>query len=170
MLSSRNLGTLKELTSIIASKFEARIDFKLEKFLGMVVCERDAVSKSIKISSPTLIQQMLFRFSMEYCRPANTPLPAGLVLTAPTGPVDEGERNQMLNTPYLQVVGSLLHLSNTTRPDICYAASLLARFMHDPSQDYWKGAKNVLRYLSATKSMGLVYQSDTSYKDSPVFG
>lgn len=44
-------------------------------------------------------------------------------------------------------VGCLLHLSNTTRPDISYAAGFLSRYIHEPSKELWNSAKHVLRNL-----------------------
>ncbi|KAI5350820.1 hypothetical protein L3X38_003711 [Prunus dulcis] len=43
------------------------------------------------------------------------------------------------------MVGSLLYLT-ATRPDIMFAASLLARFMHCPTKKHYGTAKRVLRY------------------------
>ena len=44
------------------------------------------------------------------------------------------------------LIESLLYLTST-RPDIMFAASLLSRFMQEPSQVYFGAAKHVLRYL-----------------------
>ena len=50
-----------------------------------------------------------------------------------------------------------MYLSMTTRPDINFVVSFLARFMHCYSQDHFKAAKEVLWYLSGTRNTGLVY-------------
>ncbi|VVA41046.1 PREDICTED: Retrovirus-related Pol poly from transposon, partial [Prunus dulcis] len=44
---------------------------------------------------------------------------------------------------YRQIVGSLLYLT-ATRPDIMFASSLLARFMHNPTRKHMGTAKRVL--------------------------
>lgn len=62
------------------------------------------------------------------------------------------------NTPYNQVVGCLLHISNKTRPDICYAAGYLSRCMNDPTHALWKAVKHVLSYLKGNKTSRIVYQ------------
>ena len=37
-----------------------------------------------------------------------------------------------VETPYLSVVRALMYLANNTRPDICFAVSLLTRFSSSP--------------------------------------
>jgi len=46
---------------------------------------------------------------------------------------------------------------HTTRPDISYAAGVLARSMNNPEDQHWMAAKGVLRYLSGTADYGLCY-------------
>lgn len=60
--------------------------------------------------------------------------------------------------PHQQVIGALIHLANTTRPDISYAVSYLARHMTNPTMAAWNTAKGVLRYLKGTKDFGIIYK------------
>jgi len=55
-------------------------------------------------------------------------------------------------------VGSLLYLTTSTRPDIAYAAGLLARFMEEPEEKHWRAAKGVLRVLVGTTNLGSCYR------------
>ncbi|KAI5352434.1 hypothetical protein L3X38_005325 [Prunus dulcis] len=57
---------------------------------------------------------------------------------------------------YRSIVGSLLYLT-VTRPDIMYASSLLARFMHCPTSKHYGTTKRVLRYIKETLDYGLEY-------------
>ena len=76
-----------------------------------------------------MVEKILQKFSMENCRSVSTPLPAGCILPILPEQLGEGERILMSNTPYRELVGCILHLANTTRPDIGFAASYLSRFM-----------------------------------------
>ncbi|BBN69933.1 NAD(P)-binding Rossmann-fold superfamily protein [Prunus dulcis] len=58
---------------------------------------------------------------------------------------------------YRQIVGSLLYLT-ATRPDIMFASSLLARFMHNPTRKHMGTAKRVLRYVQGTLEYGVEYK------------
>ncbi|VVA35049.1 PREDICTED: Retrovirus-related Pol poly from transposon, partial [Prunus dulcis] len=57
---------------------------------------------------------------------------------------------------YRQMVGSLLYLT-ATRPDIMFAASLLARFMHCPTKKHYGTAKRA-GYIQGTIDFGIEYQ------------
>lgn len=60
-------------------------------------------------------------------------------------------------TVYRQVVGSLLYLT-VTRLDVMFAASLLARYMHNPTKKHFGNAKRVLRYIQETLDYGIEYK------------
>jgi hypothetical protein len=64
---------------------------------------------------------------------------------------------------YIQLIGSLMYLVNT-RPDICYAVSVLNQFMSQPRQTHWIVAKHVLRYLRGTIGYGLRYASSVDMR------
>ena len=55
-----------------------------------------------------------------------------------------------------------MYLSVSTRPDITYSVSTLAKFTSNPNQQHWTALKRVLRYLKGTVNYGLMYSSKTS--------
>jgi len=59
-------------------------------------------------------------------------------------PQTEAEALEMCQYPYISIVGSLMYLALTTRPDIAYAARVLARFNSNPGLPHWQAAKHVL--------------------------
>ena len=64
--------------------------------------------------------------------------------------------------PYRQVVGKLMYIAVCTRPDICKAVSELSRFNANPGLKHWESAMRVLRYLSGTSGVGLIYKRGAS--------
>lgn len=62
---------------------------------------------------------------------------------------------------YRSLIGSLLYLT-ASRPDLMYAASLLSRFMKNPSQAHFSAAKRVLRYLKGSLDYGILYEKKGS--------
>ncbi|KAI1507540.1 polyprotein [Pyrenophora tritici-repentis] len=75
---------------------------------------------------------------------------------------------------YQRKIGSLLFAAVTTRPDIAFAASRLARFLVNPSTEHQDAADRVLLYLKKTESLalelgrgdGLEVASDASFADN----
>jgi len=54
-------------------------------------------------------------------------------------------------------VGALLYLSLTARPDIAQCVGVLSRFMSCPGEAHVTAAKQVIKYLYATKDHGITY-------------
>lgn len=51
-------------------------------------------------------------------------------------------------------------MSRCSRPDICFAAHRVTRRMHSPTEEDWKLAKRIARYLQGTKHMRLSMNDD----------
>jgi len=149
LLVSNSERGFEEIIWHFEKRFEIRIMKVVEKFLGFTVEDN---GETVKIHNAPMVERLLNHFKMRDCKGASTPLACGVNLSH-----DESDVLAEA-TPYRQLVGSLLHLSNTVRPDICYATGYLSRYMHNPTNALWKAAKRVLRYLKQTPTMGLVYQ------------
>ncbi|GJZ39745.1 hypothetical protein Tco_0586308 [Tanacetum coccineum] len=87
---------------------------------------------------------------MSECKPKDTPLVVNENL------MKEDDSSKVDATLYRSLMGKLLYLT-ATRPDIMFAASLLSRFMHNPSQIHMGVGKRILRYLQGTKDFGIKY-------------
>lgn len=64
--------------------------------------------------------------------------------------------------PYQQLVGSLLYVSNATRPDIAYAVSEVSRLNANHTETHWVAAKRILRYLRGTATAKLSYEKGSN--------
>ncbi|CAI7856906.1 unnamed protein product [Closterium sp. NIES-54] len=65
-----------------------------------------------------------------------------------------GESDRKL---FHSMVGALNYAANHTRPDIAFATSRLASLVSRPSHEQLEAAKRLVRYVSATASVGLEY-------------
>ncbi|KAJ1600143.1 hypothetical protein NDA14_002331 [Ustilago hordei] len=63
---------------------------------------------------------------------------------------------------YPVIVGKLLWVANSTRPDLSLTVGVLARHMREPSQEHYQAAQRVLCYLESTRQVGLVYRASES--------
>ncbi|CAA9998248.1 unnamed protein product, partial [Nesidiocoris tenuis] len=99
---------------------------------------------------------------MENCKPVSIPQETSLKLNKPQT-LDE-------KLPFRSLIGSLMYRAIATRPDIAHSVSFLSQFNQNHAEDHWKAAKRILRYLSGTKEVGLVYKKTSEllhgYSDS----
>jgi hypothetical protein len=54
------------------------------------------------------------------------------------------EALQMSTLPYRELIGSLLWISNGTRPDIAFAVNTLSKFTNTPGLTHWRVALRIL--------------------------
>ena len=57
---------------------------------------------------------------------------------------------------YQSLVGQLNFLTQSTRPEIQFAAHQCARFSEDPKHSHEVAAKRIVRYLKTTKDKGII--------------
>lgn len=81
---------------------------------------------------------------MEDAKTASIPIEINIKITKEMCPRSQNERTTMKNRPYREVVGRFVYLSNTTCPNIAFAASTLSRLCTDPGESHWFLAKRVL--------------------------
>ena len=55
------------------------------------------------------------------------------------------------------MTGSLMFFMVETRPDIAFAISVVSQFAKNPSRQHTKAVKTIMRYLKATRSVGITY-------------
>ncbi|KAI5336297.1 hypothetical protein L3X38_015564 [Prunus dulcis] len=110
----------------------------------------------VQIDKHTFLHQKKYalkvieKFGLKDCKSVVTLLVANERLCKEDGSEAANE------SEYRQIVGSLLYLT-ATRPDIMFAYSLLARFMHNPTRKHMGTAKRVLRYIQGTLDFGIEF-------------
>jgi hypothetical protein len=103
-----------------------------------------------------LIEHLIKRFDMKYCKPKPTPMTLGLHLNKDDCP-DTLDKEQ--TCAYQQLIGSLMYVACGTLPDIVYAVSTCAQFISNPGPCHMEAAKHIVRYL---KGASHVEQANTS--------
>jgi len=149
-VAAKTLAGVSAAKDVVLSTYKRRNLGAPDTFLGMRVC-RDRAAGMLSLSCPGATVALLQQFGMSEFRPNKLPLPAKASLGR------TGEQPLVDRTPYEELVGSILYLSTTTRPDLANASGLLAHYMSNPEEQHWTAAKGVLRYLSGTVNYGLCY-------------
>lgn len=67
---------------------------------------------------------------------------------------------QCLKWPYLNAIGSLLHIAQCTRPDIAYAVGALARHSSAFGREHINAVKRCAQYLYNTRHLCIQYHAD----------
>ncbi|PXF45962.1 Retrovirus-related Pol polyprotein from transposon TNT 1-94 [Gracilariopsis chorda] len=105
-----------------------------------MIIERSSDRKELKRHNAPMISRLPTQFEVERAAAMHVPLQVAVIMEE-----DDEERNPV-TIPFRVLVGSLMHICNTVRPDIAFAVSYLARFMRSYTQAHWKAAKHVLKY------------------------
>jgi hypothetical protein len=74
-----------------------------------------------------------------------------------------GDHDPCNKHDFQSLVGSLMFLANSTRPDICHAVNQAARHMQQPSIGHWKDALRILQYLKGTTLKGLIFNPPSRF-------
>lgn len=116
---------------------------EIRHFLGMEVL-RD--SGGFKLRLPVYIDELIAKFGMDQAKPAASPMDPGFLKT-----LDKSEELADA-TKYRSLVGGILYLAVSVRPDLAVSAAILGRKFAKPSERDWSAAKRVLRYLKQTRN------------------
>jgi len=138
IVAGKSLAGVKAVKSAVSGTFDVRDMAEVKDFIGIKVM-RDRKARTVTLSNPGHTAALLEAFGMEMATPNKTPMASGVKLEE-TGKdlLPEGNR-------YAALVGSLLHLSTMTRPEISFAVRVLSRFMSCPEQARMRAAKGLLR-------------------------
>ena len=120
----------------------------------------------ITIDQCNYLEKILTIFQLTDAKPAITPL-----LNSWEPKANIGKATAAEITHYQSIIGSLLYLMIGTHPDIAFAVTHLSQFSTNPTEDHYKAAQHVCRYLVGTCDHKLVYTCEedkglVTYTDS----
>ena len=153
-LAAPSHADLDGIKAALSRAFDVRDLGDATWFLGMKI-ERDRDAGTVKLSQPTMTNDLVTKHGLSDARTKTTPLSNALKLSKLDGELLQGQDKHN----YSEVVGSLLYLSVCTRPDIAQAVGALTRFMSCPTTVHWQAAMGVLRYLAGTPDLGITFTS-----------
>jgi hypothetical protein len=157
MVASDNPRKLQRLKSELSKSFEMKDLGPLSFCLGIELTQ-DVKKQTITLSQSKYIKETLSRFNMENYKGVTTPINRNEKLSKEMCPKTEEEKKAVEMLPYQSLVGSLMYLAVSTRPDIAHAVSMLSQFNTNFGEQHWRAAKRVLRYLKNTENLGLMFK------------
>jgi hypothetical protein len=118
-------------------------------YLGLRI-KRDRKRRVMQVSQPGYIDKMLKHYGQEQCAPRSIPMDAEF-----DGVPDPDQPALSKDYPYRELIGSLMHISRFSRPDIALAVGILSCHLHDAQEKHWIAAIQVLQYLKQTRDYHL---------------
>ena len=134
-------------------RWESRDLGQAKEYLGMRIT-RDRKKRTISLDQTRYAEKVVKRFGQENCKPVSVPLPTGY---NPRPHSDQNSSNATLQSRYQLVIGSLLYIMLGTRPDISFAVIKMSQFSSNPTEEHLQKALYIVRYLSSSKELCIVY-------------
>ncbi|XP_057310095.1 uncharacterized protein LOC130648091 [Hydractinia symbiolongicarpus] len=133
-----NMKDLGTLSSFLGIDFERGIDY-------------------VTMSQSRYLKNVLIRFSLNDCKPRNTPCeqnPAAYILDE-TSDTEKTDNDTKL---YRLMVGSIVYAMTCSRPDLSYVVTKLSQHLSKPENSDWIMVKHVFRYIKNTVSYTFTFR------------
>lgn len=150
LVFSNNKKLRENLKKNLMSNFDMKDLGVAKQCLGMNITKEKG---KIFIDQKDYTEKILQKFNMYDCKAVDTPLEKGLDF-------EMCGNEKSPDVPYQEAVGSLLYLSQISRPDIAFATSLLSRFNNNFKTAHWNAIKRVFRYLKGTLDYKLCFDNN----------
>ncbi|GMF22868.1 unnamed protein product [Phytophthora fragariaefolia] len=144
---------VKKVVEALGKKYKIKNLGRVKYLLGMEI--NYVPGKILCISQTAYIERLLKKFGMADAKAVRSPQ----MHNEPTLRIETNP--ELINDPtipFREMVGSLQYLVHCTRPDLANAVRTLGRYGGAYTSQNFRQAQRVLRYLQATKDIGLVYR------------
>ncbi|GJP35230.1 hypothetical protein CLOM_g19738 [Closterium sp. NIES-68] len=153
LLFSASTALLDSAEQMLEMQFKCSKMGEVKYYLGMHV-ERDVEKGVLRLHQRKYCEGLAEKYGLQDGGKPATPLPSGFTVEPCADEEVVGDSDRKL---FHSMVGSLNYAANHTRPDIAFATSRLASVVSRPSHEQLEAAKRLVRYVSATASVGLEY-------------
>lgn len=147
ILACNNEELQRKLLTDMGNRFKITVVGDVSLLLGANISCKDGV---IRLNQKRYIGDLLKRFGLENAHSALCPISKDISEIGDSKPYEDV-------TQYKSLVGSLIYAATFTRPDIAFAVGKAGQVFDRPTQQDWKKAIQILRYLKGTADYTLVY-------------
>lgn len=151
LIISNSIKEIELIKEGLHNEFQMTDMSEAQTFVGIHI-ERDINKGTMKLSQQQYSKDILGKFEMTNCKSSATPMEIKLKLEDSS--IDTCEK------PYRELVGCLMYISLTTRPDLASTARYFSQFQTKFNDDHFSHAKRMLRYMKGTVPLGLNYILD----------
>ena len=144
LIFGTSLSVVHSTKRFLSSQFDMKDMGEAKVILGVKITR---MCDNIMLSQEHYVEKILKRFGHFDVKPVSTPYDANTRLKKNRGdPVGQAM--------YAQIIGSLMHLMNFSRPNIAYAVCRLSRYTHNRNNDHWSALARLMKYLRGTMNYG----------------
>jgi hypothetical protein len=151
-------NTVDTIVSTLTERFKLTGGGDAQWCLGVKISQTD---NTITLSQKAYIDTILARFGQTTAKPTLAPLTQNLK-TLSMAVVQKNPLDAENTKTYQQMIGSIMYLMTSTRPDLTFAVSKLASYLAAPCEAHKKELKHLLRYIKLTRDASLTFRRDTS--------
>lgn len=137
------------ISNLRAQGMDLEVEGDVGGFLGVHI-ERNKEDNTIILTQSGLAKRIIEALDIEDLPPKHTPASAIPLVKDEDGEMPDCTFN------YSSVVGMLQYLQGHSRPDITYAVSQCARFVHSPKRIHEEALMRIGQYLKGTVDKGLI--------------
>lgn len=156
LMFGSNQNYILQLKSVLSKEFEMKDLGLVSDYLGINV-KQDLETGITELTQSKYLKNVLKRFNMENCKPMLTPMDVNfntkIFFNASSTAVDKD-----IEKLCRQMIGCLMYAVSGTRPDLCFAVSMLSRYQKCANNVLLAALKRVLRYVKHTIDYKLVYK------------
>ena len=162
LIASTDETMLNDYITKLRERFQTNDMGVVEHFLGMRVYTSPD-RHTIQLSHAVYVDNILAAADMNPDHISSTPVPMHpkCILTKPKD-MSDTERTLLQQFPYRKLVGMLMYLMITCRPDIAFAVCTLARFSDNFDSTHREALLYLLRYLHGTRDLRITYSRVTN--------
>ena len=155
ILATPNKGTMADLKSLIRRFYTIKDNGPISFYLNLHFL-RNRKERTIAIHQTKKIRELLSDYSELVGAPSKLPARPNVILTKDMCPSNPEEIDAMKRLPFRNILGRLLHICITARPDIAFAVNNVGRFASNPGQNHFQALIQILKYLKSTQNLVLL--------------
>ena len=153
LICSNNKKLIELIKRKLAVKFSMKDMGQIKTYLGINI-EYDCEKKIMKLDQKDYIESLANKYGIQDAKLYATPMEQNLKC--------EPALSVSNDIKYGNLIGALLYISSSTRPDICYCVNYLSRFQRSYDQSHYKYALRILKYLYYTKDLKLKFERNVT--------
>ena len=155
VISSPSMTAIDSFKAAMSSRFNMKDMGSLANVLGMEV---NRTSTTLSMTQQAYIKDVSKRFGVHTNRCKHKlPMRPNIKLSIADCPTTPEEREEADALPYRSLIGSLMYLMISTRPDIACPLIQLSRFLQNWGKVHYTAALDLLIYVQSTPTLGVTY-------------